>query len=154
LIEECRRQEILLAFKKAVEVFNNKRSETSSNNKELPIMHVKKPLKQLQLTGLKTDDIKSYFDDDSLETLDADMFLRFAAEKTIQMDKSDRAFQLMDEAEKGVVVFEDLQRVCLELGEEMTEEELIEMIEFADSSAGDGLLRPKHFFRISHKVNL
>ena len=81
------------------------------------------------------------------------MFLRFAAEKTIQMDKSDRAFQLIDEAEKGVVVFEDLQRVCLELGEEMTEEELIEMIEFADSS-GDGLLRPKHFFRISHKVNL
>jgi len=119
----------------------------------LPILYIKKALKQLQLVGLKTDDIKTYFDDDSLESLDADMFLRFAADKSIQLDRSNRAFNLMDEAKKGVVVFEDLQRVCLELGEIMTEDELIEMIEFADSS-GDGLLNPKHFFRIAHKTNL
>lgn len=102
---------------------------------------------------LGIDDAKRYFDDDSLESLDADMFLRFAADKSIQMDKSNRAFQLMDEAKKGVVVFEDLQRVCLELGEDMTEDELIEMIEFADSS-GDGLINPKRFFRIALKTNL
>lgn len=81
------------------------------------------------------------------------MFLRFSADKSIQLEKSNKAFKLIDEANKGVVVFEDLQRVCLELGENMTEEELIEMIEFADSS-GDGLLSPKHFFRIACKTNL
>ncbi len=81
------------------------------------------------------------------------MFLRFSADKSIQLEKSNKAFKLIDEANKGVVVFEDLQRVCLELGENMTEEELIEMIEFVDSS-GDGLLSPKHFFRIACKTNL
>lgn len=102
---------------------------------------------------LGVDDVKNYFQDDSLESLDADMFLRFAADKSIQIEKSNRAFQLMDEAKKGVVVLEDLQRVCVELGEDMTEEELIEMIDFADSS-GEGLLNPKHFFRIAQKTNL
>jgi len=152
LIDECRRHEILFVYKKSVVSCNKKRNE---DNKTLPIAYAKKPLKQLELTGLKTDDIKSYFEDDSLETLDADMFLRFAADKTIQLEKSNRAFRLMDEAQKGVVVLEDLQRVCIELGEEMTEEELIEMIEFVDSSmTNDGLLSPQHFFRIAHKVNL
>ena len=84
------------------------------------------------------------------------MFLRFAADKTIQMNKANKAFQLIDEAQKGVVVVEDLKRVCLELGEDLTDQELNEMIEWADigSSSGDGLLRPKHFFRIAHKSNL
>ncbi len=82
------------------------------------------------------------------------MFLRFAADKSIQLEKSNRAFELIDEANKGIIVFEDLQRVCLELGETMTEEELIEMIDYADSSGGDGLLSPKHFFRIACKTNL
>ena len=55
-----------------------------------------------------------------------------------------------------MVVVEDLKRVCTELGEDLTEEELIEMVEWADtgSSSGEGLLRPKHFFRIAHKSNL
>lgn len=81
------------------------------------------------------------------------MFLRFAAAKSIQIEKSNRAFQLMDEAKKGIVVFEDLERVCVELGEELSKEEMVEMIEFVDSS-GDGLLSPKHFFRIARKTNL
>ena len=81
------------------------------------------------------------------------MFLRFAADKTMQLEKANKAFQLMDEAQKGVVVIEDLQRVCIELGEDLTEEELVEMIEFVDST-GEGLLSPEHFFRIAHKVNL
>uniref|UniRef100_A0A6U9XVC2 EF-hand domain-containing protein n=1 Tax=Pseudo-nitzschia australis TaxID=44445 RepID=A0A6U9XVC2_9STRA len=154
LIEESRRQEILLSFKTAMQSYNGKGYEANTaSSKLLPISCAKKVLKKIRLVGLKSDDIKSYFDDDYLETIDADMFLRFAAEKSIQMDRSNRAFQLMDEAEKGVVVFEDLQRVCSGLGEDIKEDELIEMIEFADSS-GEGLLRPKHFFQIAHKVNL
>lgn len=151
MIEKCRRKEILLSFKSAVKSVDN--GDTTPIRKLLPISNIKKPLKQLQLRWLGIDDVKKYFDDDSLESLDADMFLRFAADKSIQMDMSNRAFELMDEAKKGLVVFEDLQRVCLELEEDMTEDELIEMIEFADSS-GDGLLNPKRFFRIAQKTNL
>ncbi len=81
------------------------------------------------------------------------MFLRFAADKSIQIEKSNRAFELIDDAKKGVVVFEDLQRICIELGEEISEEELLEMIDFVDSS-GEGLLTRKHFFRIARKSNL
>jgi len=127
--------------------------ENTTMRKLLPISCTKKPLKQLKLVGLKTNDIKKYFDDEYLESLDADMFLRFAAEKSIQLEKSNMAFQLIDEAKRGIVVLEDLQRVCSDLGESMTDDELIEMVDFADSS-GEGLLSPKHFFRIAHKTNL
>ncbi|VEU42990.1 unnamed protein product [Pseudo-nitzschia multistriata] len=151
LIDESRRKEILLCFKTALESYNNENDETS--NEFLPNSFLKKPLKKLKLSGLKLDGIKSYFDDENLEALDADMFLRFAADKSIQMEKSNRAFQLIDNAGKGVVVLEDLQRACSVLGEDMTENELIEMIDFADSS-GEGLLYPKHMFRIANKVNL
>jgi len=152
LIDECRRNEILRSFQNALEVFREE-DETTMTEKLLPISYTKKPLKELKLVGLKTIDIKNYFDDDSLGSLDADMFLRFAAEKSIQLERSNMAFQLIDEAKKGVVVLEDLQRVCSDLGETMTEDELIEMIDFVDSS-GEGFLNPKHFFRIAHKTNL
>jgi len=152
MVDECRRQKILLVHENSLISCNNQRNEISKN---LPIVYAKKALKQLQITGLKIDDIKSYFEDDTLETLDADMFLRFACDKTIQLEKSKKAFQLMDYASKGFVVLDDLQRVCIELEEEMTEEELIEMIEFADTSTTkDGILSPDDFFRVAHKVNL
>lgn len=151
LIEHSRRKEILMSFQTALEL--SKSGDKSASDKLLPISCIKKPLKKLQLPGVATHEVKRYFGDDSLETLDVDMFLRFAAEKSMQIEKSNRAFELMDKAKKGVVVFEDLQRVCVELGEEISEEELVEMIEFADSS-GEGLLSPKHFFRIARKTNL
>lgn len=152
VIDECRRQEILLVHKKSLSLWRHQNSESSPS---LPISHVKKALKQLQITGIKTDDIQSFFEDETLEALDDDMFLRFCSHKSIQLEKSSRAFQLIDDAEKGVVVLEDLQRVCLELGENLTESELTEMIEFADNSTSkDGLLSPDHFFRIARKVNL
>lgn len=141
----------------AVESYNNstndKNESDSNRNKSLHVSYVKKALKQLGLVGLKSVDIKTYFDDDTLEMVDANMFLRLAADKSIQLSKSKTAFDLIDESKKGVVVIEDLHRVCIELEEEMTEDELIEMIEFADTS-GEGLLRPKDFLRIAHKVNL
>ena len=119
----------------------------------LPISYVKKPLRQLQLRSLGAEDVKRYFEDDDIQAVDADMFLTFAASKSIQLDKSNKAFELIDEAQKGVVVIEDLQRVCLELEEPITEEELIEMMEYADPT-GEGSLKPKHFFRLAQKMNL
>jgi Ca2+-binding EF-hand superfamily protein len=92
---------------------------------------------------------------DEEETVDKDSFLRFAAAKLIQIENAHKAFALIDKDEKGVVVMEDLRRVARELGEDFTEEELIEMIELVDrSSDGDGMLRARDFVRIARRVNL
>mgnify|MGYP002173329378 CR=1 FL=1 len=117
----------------------------------LSISKAKKILKNIGIDA-KTDEIQSFFDDD-VEELDQSLFLRFAATKWIQMEKAHQAFELIDQGGKGVVVLEDLQRVAQELGEDLTEEELTEMMELVDRS-GDGLLRPKDFVRIARKVNL
>ena len=79
--------------------------------------------------------------------------MRYAAAKTLQKEKSDQAFTLMDGGEKGVVLIEDLQRVAADLGEDFAEEDLQEMMDFVDGS-GEGLLSPKHFFKIARQVNL
>jgi Ca2+-binding EF-hand superfamily protein len=122
-----------------------------STVESLSISKAKQTLKKIGIDA-KTDEIQSFFDDD-IEELDQSLFLRFAATKWIQMEKAHQAFELIDQVQKGVVVLEDLQRVAQELGEELTEEELTEMIELVDRS-GDGLLRPKDFVRIARKVNL
>lgn len=109
----------------------------------------------------KSDEIQSFFscgDDDAesrdvCEQLDQASFLRFAAAKAIQTDKAHRAFELIDQDGKGVVVLEDLERVAQDLGEDITREELEEMVELADQS-GDGLLTAQDFIRVARKVNL
>ena len=73
--------------------------------------------------------------------------------KLIQKEKALRAFALFDEVGKGCVVLEDLQRISEELGEGFTEEQLEEMLVFADRK-GEGLLQPKDFVRIARNVNL
>ena len=49
--------------------------------------------------------------------------------------------------------FKDLKRVAKELGENMTDEELNEMIEEADRDA-DGEISEEDFIRIMKKTNL
>lgn len=152
LIEDNRRQDILRAFQEAVKSCDDE--GRSDQIDAISLSDAKKALRRLQLEGIKGDEIMTYFDDDTLESLDADMFLRFAAAMTIQKEKADKAFSLIDEAGKGVVLLEDLQRVTRDLGEEWTDEELAEMIEFADSKSGEGFITPKHFFKLARKVNL
>mmetsp|Transcript_12249 Transcript_12249/g.29492 ORF Transcript_12249/g.29492 Transcript_12249/m.29492 type:complete len:130 (+) Transcript_12249:69-458(+) len=74
-------------------------------------------------------------------------------EEQQQKEKALRAFALFDEVGKGCVVLEDLQRISEELGEGFTEDQLEEMLVFADRK-GEGLLQPKNFVRIARQVNL
>jgi Ca2+-binding EF-hand superfamily protein len=159
-IEEARRAEILAAFQEQVEASRegSTTSSTKSDEPQVTLSYAKKALKRLGLEGIKSHEIQEYFgsddeDENSLETMDPDMFLRFAAAKTIQKNKSDKAFALMDGGGKGIVLVEDLQRVSQELGEDFSEEELQEMIEFVDPS-GEGLLTTKHFFKIARQTRL
>ena len=73
--------------------------------------------------------------------------------RLIQKERALKAFALFDEVGKGCVVLEDLQRISEELGEGFTEDQLEEMLVFADRK-GEGLLGPKDFFRIARQVNL
>lgn len=85
--------------------------------------------------------------------MDEELFIQFGAIKLIQIEKAQKAFNLFDKDHKGVVVLEDLQRVAQDLGEDLTNDELTEMIDLVDKS-GDGLLSPKDFAKIAKKVNL
>jgi centrin-1 len=123
----------------------------------LSLSRGKKYLKNLGLEA-KSDEIQSFFggnreDSSVVESLDQASFLSFAASKAIQTEKAHKAFDLIDQDGRGIIVLQDLQRVAQELGEDMATEELEEMIQLADRS-GDGLLTAQDFVRISRKVNL
>jgi centrin-1 len=53
----------------------------------------------------------------------------------------------------GKIAFDDLKAVAKELGETMSDEELMEMIKEADKD-GDGLVSEEEFLRIMKKTNL
>jgi centrin-1 len=64
-----------------------------------------------------------------------------------------KAFRLFDDDETGKISFRNLKRVAKELGENMTDEELAEMIEEADRD-GDGEINEEEFLRIMKKTSL
>lgn len=64
-----------------------------------------------------------------------------------------KAFQLFDTDEKGSISFADLQRVAKELGENVSDRELQEMIDEADRS-GTGKVNENDFLRIMSKADL
>ena len=63
-----------------------------------------------------------------------------------------KAFRLFDADDKGKITFRDLKRVAKELGENLTDEELAEMIEEADRD-GDGEVNEDEFCRIMKRVH-
>nr|XP_049593525.1 uncharacterized calcium-binding protein R08D7.5 isoform X2 [Syngnathus scovelli] len=64
-----------------------------------------------------------------------------------------KAFRLFDDDETGKISFKNLKRVAKELGENLTDEELQEMIEEADRD-GDGEVNQQEFLRIMKKTCL
>ena len=68
-------------------------------------------------------------------------------------DESLKSFRLFDDDETGTISLKNLRRVAKELGENMTDEELQEMIDEADRD-GDGEVNEEEFFRIMKKTSL
>jgi centrin-1 len=64
-----------------------------------------------------------------------------------------KAFRLFDDDETGYVTFNNLKRVAMELGEDISNEELQEMIDEA-SRDGSGRVSQDDFCRIMKKTNL
>ena len=81
-----------------------------------------------------------------LETLAVEMYR--------QQKKAELVFDMLDEAGKGVIVMQDLQRVYSEvLRDEISGDEIVEMIQEVDRS-GDGILDKEDMIRIARQVHL
>jgi centrin-3 len=59
----------------------------------------------------------------------------------------EKVFRLFDEKKTGKIGLRNLREVALEIGEQMTDEELLKMIERADSD-GDGLVTSDDLYNI------
>jgi len=86
-------------------------------------------------------------------------FEEFLAMMTVKMGERDskeemaKAFRLFDDDETGRITFKNLKRVAKDLGEDITDEELQEMIDEADRE-GSGEVSLDDFMRLMKKANL
>lgn len=83
-------------------------------------------------------------------------FLQLMTVKMAEKDSNEeilKAFRLFDDDETGKISFRNLKRVAKELGENLNDEELQEMIEEADLD-GDGEVSEEEFLRVMKKTSL
>ena len=69
------------------------------------------------------------------------------------VEEMKKAFRLFLDDDSDKITFKHLKKVARDLGENMTDEELQEMIEEADRD-GDGAISESDFIRIMSKTNL
>lgn len=92
-------------------------------------------------------------DTDGSGTIDFSEFLGMMTKKMTDKDSREdiaKVFSLFDVEAKGRITLRDLKRVAKELGETMTEAELLEMIERADAD-NDGEVTAEDFYNIMTK---
>lgn len=83
-------------------------------------------------------------------------FQHLMTQKMSEKDSNDeiiKAFRLFDDDDTGAISFRNLKRVARELGENLSDEELREMISEADLN-GDGQVDQSEFLRIMKKTCL
>lgn len=95
-------------------------------------------------------------DPDGIGKLSYEEFLHLMTIKMSEKDSKEdvlRAFRLFDDDDTGKISFKNLKRVAIELGEDLTDEEIQEMIDEADKD-GDGEISQEEFLRIMKKTCL
>jgi len=92
-------------------------------------------------------------DKETAATITFDEFLEMATPKVQNRDEREeimKVFALFDDENKGAISFRNLKRVATELGENLTDEELQEMIDEADRDQ-DGVINEEEFYRVMRK---
>lgn len=103
---------------------------------------IKKALSELGKDGQSTIDYNDFYQIMEIKMGDRD--------SKAEMEK---AFRLFDDDNTGKISFKNLKRVCKEIGENINDEELQEMIDEADRD-GDGQVNLQEFLRIMKKSNM
>merc|ERR1719208_713274 len=107
----------------------------------------------------KKEEIKKMIadiDKDDSGTIDFNEFLEMMTAKMSEKDSREeilKAFRLFDDDETGFITLKNLRRVAKEIGENMTDEDLQEMIDEADRD-GDGQVSEEEFLRMMKKTSL
>ena len=107
---------------------------------------------------IKKVDVIRYFKEipkDISESLTFDEFIRIVAPIMPKRDSKEeiyKVFALFDEDKTGKVSFKNLKKIAAEVGENLTDEEIKEMISEADRSTHkEGLIDFEDFYRVMKK---
>lgn len=89
----------------------------------------------------------------SSATITFDEFVEMVTPRMLNRDSREeimKVFALFDDDNTGAISFKNLKRVATELGENLTDEELQEMVDEADRD-GDGVINEEEFYRVMRK---
>ena len=95
-------------------------------------------------------------DKDGNASLDFDEFLDLMSGKEGREEKDtkeeiDKIFKLFDEGNKGHIDVKDVQKVCKELGERLTNEEITEIVRRACQDESKGEITAEDFYLVMTK---
>ncbi|XP_068438016.1 uncharacterized protein cetn4 [Clinocottus analis] len=147
-LTEEQRQEI----KEAFDLFD------TDGNGTIDVKELKVAMRALGFEP-KKEEIRKMIVDFDKEVSGTIGFIDFLSMMTSKMSEKDsteeimKAFRLFDDDGTGKISFKNLKRVAKELGENLTDDELKEMIDEADRD-GDGEVNEQEFLRIMKKTNL
>ncbi|KFV39517.1 Centrin-1, partial [Gavia stellata] len=147
-LTEEQKQEIQEAF----ELFD------TDSTRNIDIKELKVAMRTLAVEPKKEEikKIMSDIDKEGTGKISFNDFLVVMTQKMAEKDSKEeilKAFKLFDDDETGKISFKNLKRVTKELGENLTHEELQEMIEEADRY-GDGEVNEQEFLWIMKKTSL
>merc|ERR1712048_1558368 len=93
-------------------------------------------------------------DDDGGGTIGYEEYLKMMTDKILNKDpkhEATKAFKLFDKDSTGKLTLKNLKAVAQELGEKMTHEQIVEMLNHADKE-GKGFVTMEDFFAVMSKV--
>jgi centrin-1 len=141
------------ALEEIREAFNLFDTESKGN---IDVRELKAVFRALGFQVKKSEIRQMFVDMDkdlSSATITYDEFVDMVTPRMQNRDSREeimKVFALFDDDNTGSISFKNLKRVATELGENLTDEELQEMIDEADRD-GDGVINEEEFYRVMRK---